>query len=75
MSWGIAGSTPFSDLAKTENVLVKELLEAQWFLTGALAKFEPTAAPDGLRFGTGWGNAVVSPYEVHCLCAPSPAPR
>jgi hypothetical protein len=56
-SWKIAGQP--SDLTKTVETLVKEMLESQW------TEADPPAA--GISFGTGWGAGVTKNYAVHCL--------
>jgi hypothetical protein len=56
-SWKIAGQP--SDLTKTIEMLVKELLESQWSET------YPTAAD--IMFGTGWGAGLVKNFAIHCL--------
>jgi hypothetical protein len=56
-SWKIAGRD--SDLTKTIEVLVSELLESEW------AETDPAVA--GIMFGTGWGAGIVKNYAVHCL--------
>lgn len=56
-TWKIAGQA--SDLTKTIETLVKELLESQWTET------DPVAAD--VKFGTGWGAGLVKNYAIHCL--------
>lgn len=56
-TWRIAGQA--TDLTKTIETLVKELLESQWTET------DPAAADIG--FGTGWGAGLIKNYAIHCL--------
>lgn len=56
-TWKIAGQP--SDLTKTVETLVKEMLESQW------QEADPPAASIG--FGTGWGAGITKNYAVHCL--------
>jgi hypothetical protein len=56
-TWKIAGQT--SDLTKTIETLMKELLESQWTET------DPAAID--IKFGTGWGAGIVKNYAIHCL--------
>lgn len=56
-TWKIAGHA--TDLTKTIETLVKELLESQW------AETDPAAAD--ISFGTGWGAGLIKNYAIHCL--------
>lgn len=56
-TWKIAGQV--SDLTKTIEALVKDLLESQW------SELDPPAAE--IVFGTGWGAGLVKNFAIHCL--------
>lgn len=56
-AWKIAGQP--SDLTKTIETLVKELIESRWSET------DPAASD--IKFGTGWGAGIVKNYAIHCL--------
>jgi hypothetical protein len=56
-TWKVAGQP--TDLTKTVETLLKEMLESQWSET------DPPAA--SVSFGTGWGAGITSNYAVHCL--------
>jgi hypothetical protein len=68
-SYGISGSDPFSDLTKTVETLVMELLFAHWSLASPAKDTDPEkAAVTKVRFGLGWGGlGVRNNYEIHCL--------
>lgn len=64
MSYGVAGSSPFSDFPKPINEIVKDKLQEKWSLT----------SPD-VKFGTGWAGVIANQYEVHCLLVGDTAGR
>jgi hypothetical protein len=68
MSYGIAGSSPFADLTKTIEDLVRAMLFAQWSLTvpGKDSDAEK-AAPNKVRFGLGWSKGIRNIHEIHCI--------
>jgi hypothetical protein len=68
-TYGISGSTPFSDLSKTLEALLRDLLFAQWSLSSPAKDTDPEkAAANKVRFGLGWGGTGVrNNFEIHCL--------
>lgn len=68
-TYGVAGTSPFADLAKNIETLMKELLFAQWSLSSPAKDADPEkAAANKVRFGLGWGGTGVrNNFEIHCL--------
>jgi hypothetical protein len=68
MSYGIAGSSPFADLTKTIEALLRDLIFAQWSLSSpGKDTAAEQAAPNKVRFGLGWNKGVRNIHEIHCL--------
>lgn len=69
MTYGLAGSSPFADLSKSEHAMLKDLLFANWSLTGTLVK-DPGDGTDKtgtlVKFGLDWVQ-ITNTYEVHCI--------
>jgi hypothetical protein len=68
-SYGVSGSSPFQDLTRSIEDLLKELLFAQWSISSPSKDADPEkAAANKVRFGLGWGGlGVRNNYEIHCL--------
>ncbi|MGI0023896.1 MAG: hypothetical protein ACREA4_01970 [Nitrososphaera sp.] len=68
-TYGISGSSPFADLTKTIEALLRDLLFAQWSLSSPAKDTDPEkAASTRIRFGLGWGGTGVrNNFEIHCL--------